>query len=79
MTPHRRFHVVSVCSILVLVSAALVFWLRKLPEANSTPQAREAVAVVVETTAGTPARKAPVPARRASGSTLKIRNKGMNS
>ena len=60
MTPHRRFHVVSVCSILVLVSVALVFWPRKRPEANAIPQARESVAVVGETTAGTPVRKAPV-------------------
>ena len=61
MTPHRRFHVVSVCSILVLVSVALVFWPRKRPEANAIPQARESVAVVGETTAGTPAREALVP------------------
>ena len=56
MTPHRRFHVVSVCSILVLVSVALVFWPR-----DPILQALESVTVVGKTTAGTPAREALVP------------------
>ena len=60
MTPHRRFQSVLLCAAFALISAALVFWLRKRPEANPIPQARESVAVVGETTAGTPVRKAPV-------------------
>ena len=56
MTTHRRYHVVSVCSILVLVSVALVFWPR-----DPILQALESVTVVGKTTAGTPAQKTPVP------------------
>ena len=62
MANHQQIQVVSVYSILVLISVALLFWPRRRPEANPILQARESVAVVGETTAGTPAQKAPVPA-----------------
>ena len=62
MISHRRFQSALLCAAFALITAALVFWPRKRPEANAIPQARESVAVVGETTAGTPAREALVPA-----------------
>ena len=62
MTSGQRYYAAILCAVLALVTAALVFWPRKRPEANPIPQAPEAVAVVVETTAGTSAQKTPAPA-----------------
>ena len=62
MTSGQRYFAAFSCAALALITAALVFWLRKRPETNPIPQARESVAVVGETTAGVFARKAPVPA-----------------
>jgi hypothetical protein len=62
MTSGQRYFAAFSCAALALITAALVFCPRKRPEANPIPQARESVAVVGETTAGTLARKAPVPA-----------------
>ena len=62
MTSGQRYFAAFSCAALALITAALVFWPRKQPEANPIPQAREAVAVVVETTAGTSAQKTPAPA-----------------
>ena len=62
MTSGQRYFAAFLCAASALISVALLFWLRKRPEANPIPQALESVAVVGETTAGTPAREALVPA-----------------
>ena len=62
MTNGQRYYAAFLCAAFTLISAMLVFWPRKRPEANPIPQAPEAVAVVVETTAGTSAQKTPAPA-----------------
>ena len=61
MTNGQRYYAAFLCAAFTLISAMLVFWPRKRQEANPIPQARESVAVVGEPTAGTPARKTPVP------------------
>ena len=61
MTSGQRYWIAFLCAAFALLTVALVFWPRKQPEANAIPQARESVAVVGETTAGTPAREALVP------------------
>ena len=61
MTSGQRYFAAFSCAALALITAALVFWLRKRPETNPIPQARESVAVVGETTAGPSAQKTPVP------------------
>ena len=62
MISHRRFQSALLCAAFALITVAVVFWPRKQPEANPIPQARETVAVVGETTAGTSTQKTPVPA-----------------
>ena len=74
MTSGQRYYAAILCAVLALVTAALVFWPRKRPEANAIPQARESVAVVGETTAGTPAQKAPVPTVVAETPTAVVRS-----
>ena len=61
MISHRRFQSALLCAAFALITVAVVFWPRKQPEANPIPQARETVAVVGETTAGTSTQKTPVP------------------
>jgi hypothetical protein len=61
MTSGQRNYAAFSCAAVALITVALVFWPRKRPETNSIPQARESVAVVGESTAGTFARKVPAP------------------
>ena len=77
MTSGQRYYAAILCAVLALVTAALVFWPRKRPEANAIPQARESVAVVGETTAGTPARKAPVAVVAATPTAVKATSAAM--
>ena len=56
MTSGQRYYAAILCAVLALVTAALVFWPR-----DPILQALESVTVVGKTTAGTPARKTPVP------------------
>ena len=62
MTSGQRYWIAFLCAAFALLTVVLVFWPRKRPEAKSIPQARETVAVVGETTAGTSTQKTPVPA-----------------